>query len=1088
MAAPNVVTDVTIVSASRDGTVAQLHWRPPAAGDAPTFYTIDVQEDGGDWTPVGRVDHPNTAFTYVGATSDVPIDFRVVAGNADGVATAVATGTVNSLPSTVVGDSLPAIRFVIAVGEYVAGTANLTQLSSTLGGQSLWGRINEQSYPPYWPTTCLVWNHVGTNYVITNVEPNQPATGQTRITLAVGHGRQAALEFDVKIAGTGRADLDNPDHIRVRAINATQVIIPTFAASGTASAGTLRLPSLDNYRGDNVVTFAGQGLAPNGNTDSTYTGSGGFPSSTFGAEHELLVRMQEQVLASASPEDLVVYLQVGGGAAGKLRGRVDANGTRWMRQFESDAVDASSGRRLSMFRELRNKLRDLRGQIRSDPTQADKPRIVDHLWMSFGLNDGNSANVFATPRTRTVSSVSISGADAIFTVTSAIGLSQPSPGTRLIARISGFTNDTLGVNGTTQEIEILSTTTFKLTDKNATGLAAPTGAANVIISDPIYTYKEDLRQLTEDIRQVIVDELETGQEPTDFPVVYTAVDPRVMNDGVRVTRRESQSLSGEVQNARIIDFTGYNRDIELGSLVALDGADAITQIVTADFLNNGSDILALFVPGGGLLARGWKRTMYVGFTGSAANDGVTAYISDVADNFLRFNRALTVGSITAGTGQTITLTRKGIQASGFFYDANGYREMGTAIFDAKRAARTFSIGSARRPAVIVALAGHSYGVGVSNIQFDLNNDPALLSPSEVGGSPAARRKVWVHDRQTLEDLEIGNRGPTGRANVNRDPVWNRVNINPLVDYTQVSVHPSMMLALSEQFPDEDIHLFSLSSGGATLANYDGFAATIQQAQPEATRVLFRMAGRKIRFDRPFTVTIANVTGLTPTVNGVHTATPLWSGFAADDGTEYFSIPVQGVTGIAGLTGATATFPEGIWDPSVTGSLFDTFRQQFLNFTDFLWDANRIPDVRLLTVMLGVNDAAFGTQGQFPATLDNFVGEMRELLQTRGKPREFGELPIVWLQPIQHNDVPEPTATRLPEIRAALEAKSAADPWMSLLSIDETNDIQTDRARISADRIHPSFAGYINLGYQLGRAGVEAIPGWRSRHPITLAQP
>ncbi len=390
--------------------------------------------------------------------------------------------------------------------------------------------------------------------------------------------------------------------------------------------------------------------------------------------------------------------------------------------------------------------------------------------------------------------------------------------------------------------------------------------------------------------------------------------------------------------------------------------------------------------------------------------------------------------------------------------------LGNRAWDVIQKPGLFNIGAGRRPAIIVGLCGHSYVVGTSATAFTLDDDPMLIS--EAPPNHMSPVKVWNHSEAGFENLLIVP-GPLD-SNCNSSPVWNKnveATAGPL---------PSLLRGLTERFPDETIYCVPLGVNGSTLAYHDitqaGTTHIITAVTVNATTVTVTVAD-PVKIGKDFTVNISGVSGLSTTINGAgQTGTPLAPiGYTYD-----FTLPIT-TTGTPVITGATAQWSTGVWDPT-QNEIWTEWSGAVENAYEWLWDANLVPDARACFVSLGVNDAVLGVSDtNYAAAMSAFVTANRLLWETRGQPRE--EFAHVWLKTIQHDAIPASYQTAVTAVRAAQVAAAAADSRLALLDLDEDADFLADYGPISDDDVHPTYRGYVQMGYRMTREGLDAISGW-----------
>jgi hypothetical protein len=1047
MAAPDATTSTAVVGFPARGEAMLVQWTNPSTGDDADYVEVQVStNEGVDWDDAGAVDGTAESFTYWRTSSD-PATFRTRRVNVDG-SSSWDTMLVEATPPAVVELDSSRTRIIFLVGEYWAGFAPSNALANFRSNYQYWTRRISRLYDPTPDLTAFVWNHVGLSMPISSVTPNSPVAGDTRITLAISHGRDVGAVFRVDFRSTGLSDLDTPDGFDVEVISATQLAIRGFVASGSASVGLCDIPSVDTYNGD-----------VNSNTDRTASGS--YPATTWGPDYSLMRDVQDRVNEASGGEDVIVLVKVTGGFP--LRGRTADTGRRWLKQFDSDAVSAT-GVYLSGWREVSVTLRDVAQWL--SEFRSGSIITVEAIGVSIGLNDGILGTAATTKRTLAVQSITVAGDTATITTSSAHGLSAPASGkSRLAGRVTGITTDTLSIEGKILELSVASTTSFTLTEVDATGLSDPTvtaGATQIQVADPGYFYDEDLEQFVSDLRDEVEDNF--GVAPADQLLVINRPDPVTVSYLDLSIQNVIDRAPTSISNARVVDLVDLDRlDNTAPSLTpTVTGSVVITA--SNQTLVKASGGLSVFTPGD-----------IISFL-TGTNAGKIMLASTVSDTTIGFTPYAGAPALLVDETASITIGRIFFGVSDFFYSADGLLRHGEMVAAAiAREAPTAAV-AAKTPAVMVMCIGDSYVEGVSYLQFSLDDDPRLIS---TVADPIQGLKVWRPDSQAWEDYWLDSTG----SNVNRHPEWNATKNVP--GGQTLSVQPSLLVGLRERYPDETVWLVNLGKSGSTLATVPIDTEELQYPLAAAALttdgVILQLAnGVKVSSDRSFPVLLAGVSGLSADINGLRSATPV-AFDAGSGGTSFFQIDSVGITGTPSVVGATAGIRPPAWEQGAD-ELFASIQTEFQAAIQAAWDAGYVPDFRGIYVMLGLNDAALGVETEFANELAAFVDSMRSMVRTQGQPREF-DVPVVWLNPIEHDDMAAGTAAALPTIRTALADQAQSDPYFTVLSLDEDEDWLENPAVISRDTIHPTFRGYVEIGYRLARSGLDQIAGFTARHPV-----
>jgi hypothetical protein len=426
----------------------------------------------------------------------------------------------------------------------------------------------------------------------------------------------------------------------------------------------------------------------------------------------------------------------------------------------------------------------------------------------------------------------------------------------------------------------------------------------------------------------------------------------------------------------------------------------------------------------------------------------------------------------------------GVLTSQFYFGHDGTFQIGQRIADAIENPSP-AAGTTGRPALVVPIIGHSFVAGMSLQAAGYNNDPELISKE---GSELDGFYVW---NQTDEEIQPVILDPDqfpgtyfGYTNLTSSPVY-----HPGI-FNIASFQLAYLQELRLRFPETDIYILNLGVGGSTAAVHESALPdgdSIESVTVGASSVTIRIANRgsskPIRRSSTFPVAISGVSGLTPSINSSHVATPTNISTAPTlQGTNEFTIPMVGVTGTPVLSDAKAKFPEVIWDPDAN-DIWTEFESQTAKFFNALHEAGVRPDCRNAVVVLAENDASIEiSTNDFKAAMRRIFDRLMTLYTTRTQPRS--EMAIVWPKLIRHG-----REGGDPAVRTAYEAAQVAVAGeysnVVLLNVDENQDRLEDAVTISGDNIHPDYKGYVALGFRLAKA-LDNAPGWDAPRDLSLA--
>lgn len=430
---------------------------------------------------------------------------------------------------------------------------------------------------------------------------------------------------------------------------------------------------------------------------------------------------------------------------------------------------------------------------------------------------------------------------------------------------------------------------------------------------------------------------------------------------------------------------------------------------------------------------------------------------------------------------------------GIYYGREGQIRLGEKFWEAIQNPAAGS-SSTSRPCVVGIIIGDSY-VGGTTASYlgDLFN-PEVLSPESPLPSGAGDPIEWLYVyNPATEAIERALVDPSldpsylGRTNLMLDPQFNVGQSN------RVGIQTAAARELRTAFPDHDIVLFNFGVDGATATPCTQVVtggARIKAITPgNPTTIELETAGNggdRIYRYAPFNCIVSGVTGLTPSIDGVRTGTPiLVDANPLTRGTQKFTIPVS-TTGTAVVSSARVSIPPAIWDPDAN-DVWSQLETQVPKFFAALYAANYRPDARFALCLLGTNDAVLSyynseiTTAAYRDSIGRIRDGLRDLFTTRAAPRD--ELAIVFLEPINHGRLRIPSST-VESFQTALKAAVSSDTRCTTLNVDEVSDRLNDAVTISWDRVHPDTPGFVQLGYRLARR-LAAIGTWDAAFDSSL---
>ena len=982
------------------------------------------------------------------------------------------------------------VRVIVAVGEYVSRGIPRGVIGDSWNSPLIqWPRRLNAFYLPDRKINSFVWlpESVPAGGVL-SIEPNQPETGDTRVTFAVpgrpgfSMFRTVGDEIRIAFSGTGVANLDGVDHVQAEVLvvgNAATnpvVALRGLVASSSSTSGIGLVGTLYRY-GDDT-----------GHVDATHGGA--FPSVESGLDYRMVQVVQDAIGVGDDEDEPIVLVSLCTTEYG-LRARGSDQRPRWLAEFESsaglsDGTFVPVGANLSIFADLRSIVRDMKAGIVGTFGISEDDFEAIGIVVSCGLYEGRIGTQTAARAIRSVSAFALDGDDLLVTTSVAHGVAAHVSGTPWqVARIAGLTTDPDGVAGRIVEVDYVSATQLRIRDFAATEIPTfASGAATIEHGDPGFWVGDDALDYVDSLRAMVADEFPQN-DPDAIPTVVLVPDRKDRTTIDESIRRALLALPSRREALTTHDLAGLDRqshgDYDIAETWPQASCTVAWSVETGWLLSR---------VGGGLVDLGVLAVLRLYFAGDAEYTYV-AIGQVISDSLVRLTNNANPASSNFGRiaidglyiGLPLTARTTDALAwrivhdqSPTLYSLGAMLDLGADVGGKILDPVAPSVASERAPAIVIGFAAHSYGVGVLARTFIDDNDPDLVS-SET--DPHIGERIWNPSSEAWEDVRLYQSAAGLVSNYNRHPEWNWAQIFPGGE--SVASQPSLLHGARERFPDETVHLINLAANGATLAiaSADRAPLSISRAliQPGALLLELSSFTGAALLDRDLVVAVAGISGVTPSPNGTHASARL--SFISGSARQWIAIPGS-YSGTPVTSGATLGIRPPSWHPSA-GELFDSWALMTTQAYDALWQSGRVPDFRALFVDLGLNDAADDTVDEFADALDAFVPAMRDVLRTLGLPRAW-DVPIVWLAPIVHERLSSETLAHVLSIRANLAARAAADPAFRVLALDESADWLLDSVPISGDDVHPTFSAYRERGYRAARQGLALISGFDGLAP------
>lgn len=981
------------------------------------------------------------------------------------------------------------VRLVLSLGVYATGGIVRGVIDDDWNSPKIqWGRRVSGFYLPDRRLNMYTWLPERAPVGIASIEPNQPETGDTRVTLAQpGRAgfplfRSVGDVIRLTFSGTGVANLDGRDHFDAEVLvagNATTnpvLALRGVVASSSATAGIAFLGLLFRYGEDT------------GLTDATYGGT--FPSEQSGMEYRMLQLIQDAIGVGEQEDDPIVWVPLFTASEG-LRARGQEGRARWLAELEgqcglSDGSLLPIGAKLSVFADLRSLIADVKAGLIGTLGVTEDDFVVTGVVMGFGLNEGRVADVGAGRNIRAIASFALDGDDLLVTTTAAHGVPDHVNGTAWqVAKVSGLTTDPDGVSGPLREVERVTDTQLRI--REFTASEVPTfsaGAATIEHGDPGYWFLDDMLAQIDATRALLAEQFPENAAD-EIPTVLLVPDYKTSNAVDASIRAALLSIPGRRDALTTHDLAGLDRQSNALYDIEQTWAQApVTILRTA-----GGWLLSH--PLGGLSELRVLSVLQLYFEGESGFSyaAVAQIVSDTVVVLANINNPASPhdGLVPIdGAFPGLPLVNRTTNALMWrivhdeaerLYSLPGVLALGEAVAPKLLNPVAPAIANARSPAICIGYIAHSYGVGKAATTFILDGDPDLLS---TDADPHVGQRIWNPSTEAWEDVRLGlSSSGAIECNYNRHPEWNWAQLFPGAE--AVGGQPALMHGARERFPDETVHLLNLAVGGATLG-----IATANRVPRDVTRaiilpgfLLLELSGfsGEALVQRDLYVEVNGVTGLTPDPNGTHADARLQ--FISGSAKQWIAIPGD-YAGTPNVASATLGIRRASWHPAAA-ELFDSWAVQATQAFEALWSAGRIPDFRALFVDLGANDAASDTADGFGDALAAFVPAIRNTVRTLGLPRQW-DVPIVWLAPPIHDGLDATRLAYTQTIRSALAAYAANDPAFVVLSIDENEDWLLDPSPISSDEVHPTFVGYRERGYRAARQGLALVSGFDTLAP------
>ena len=982
-------------------------------------------------------------------------------------------------------------RVIVTLGDYTARGIPRNTVDDDWNSPRLqWGRRLNGFYLPDRTINAMVWLPERAPAAVGAIEPNQPETGDTRVTFHAASGTGFSLfrtvgdVIRVSFAGTGVTNMDGVDHFDAEVLVVGDSSTPPVlalrgfvASSSTTLGGMASVGTLYRY-GDDT-----------GWTDATHGGA--FPSAESGMDYRMMQVIQDAIGVGENEDDPIVLLNLHADNYG-LRARAATTRPRWLAELEpesglSDGTLLPIGAEMSLFADVRSLIADMKAGIIGTFGVTEDDFEVIGVVLGHGLYEGQNGTPTAARNIRLISSMALDGSDLLVTTSAAHGVAAHVSGvTWQVGVISGLTTDPDGIAGRVREVERVSDTQLRIRDFTATEVPTFTaGVATLDHGDPGFFFADDMLAQVDAVRGLLAEEFpenDAEQIPTVL-IVPALVTPNAIDQHVRAALL---SLPGRRHALTVHDLAGTDRQSHGDYAVVESWPES--SVTVANITGTG---WVLTRAGGGLGDLRVLSILRLYFAGDLDYTYVSV-TQIISDSIVR------LGNITNGSnpnygkvaidGAYIGLPLSNRTANALAwrivhpesetrFSLYGTLEMGASIGAKLLNPVAPAVAGSKTPAIVIGFAAHSYGVGVPASTFVYDNDPDLISSESA---PHIGERIWNPSTEQWEDVRLYLSASGLVSNYNRHPEWNWAQLIPGAE--AVASQPSLLHGARERWPDETVHLLNLAANGATLgiASADRTPINVSRALIVPGFLLLELAtftGSAL-LARDLVVQVTGVSGLTPSPNGTHTAARLQ--FISASAKQWIAIPGT-FTGTPVTSGATLGIRPPSWHPSA-GELFQSWAVQTTQAYQALWDADRIPDFRALFVDLGLNDAASDTVDDFADNLAAFVPAMRQVLRTLGLPRAW-DVPVIWLAPIVHDGLTSTTLAYVQSIRADLAAYAASDSAFRVLTIDESADWLLDAVPISGDEAHPTFAGYRQRGYRAARQGLDLVAGFGALHPV-----
>lgn len=848
MAAPGAPSSVTVTG---NGTAVFVYWTPADATE--THFNVELStNNGSSWGAIQRAPAGINCFAVCDPVQSSTYKARVTAVNADGsssttTSSALAVGAAAEAAGTdiylIIGENVNGptclnVSALTSVGASpIANASDIAEIIEHVQNTPKWDFGNRNLSPGAIPLTsaaALMWNHVGLQPAISSITPNSPIAGQTAITLAAAHGRPTGMQFRTRVLASGTS----LDGVRVTAevTGATTVKLIGVVASGSASTGTLDLPSVDAYD-----------QKTRGNVDPSADGAT-YPSTVWGPEAAILARAQDArglFGDNTGKTSIVLKCAKGVQLCSRLVGS-SSSAKRWSKQW--------TGKSFSQWDEFVAQMNDMRGFLDNLGTiTAPAPFRIAGVLISTGYNE-IASDFTALRNTLSISSISVVSGVARITTSSAHGLSNATGKFYNLGVLTGIGGTMSTIADKHHPLSVVSSTQLDVLDFDATGLSATLSASSSLeVGAPVYFFEDLVSQHVDDVRDAAIAAFSSTQEPDEVPVVLLepSQDPYYV---------QLQTLLGSATQPILELLYG----IERTALRSIAGAKVgVSPLATSDIAHRSNAIILtdeIYFGAEGVIQIG-DRAFNLFISPSAAATGetrpcVVAYA--LGDSYINGSTAYLMGQI--GNPEMVAPA---------VAQANGH---GEPIPWAK-------VWNHSTAAVETALADHtqftSFG-GLSNLATNAKFQPGLTGSAGIH-IPMFRELRTMFPDHDIVLFQLGVNGSTAAAHT--------TSIVGGAKIASISPGASTVTITLETAANGGQRLYRTAPLRVTLSGISGLTPDINGshvATPTSVSTNPLTPGTQT-----FTIPVASVTG-TAVVTSARAEVPqgIWDPDAADIWTEF----------------------------------------------------------------------------------------------------------------------------------------------------------------------------------------------------------